>query len=164
MIEFVLNNINGNEINGICMSDLAKWHDWSQITFKKIKQIWPSLMALNYKLSQWTKLGSTRNSKISNTKLIEKGVSQGSILGSLFFTIFNNDFPLCLSNAFCNTFANDTMRGASDKSLTKIQLLTLNIDKWVYVLYSTPTKLKSGSACHMTRSANHHRHSVVIFW
>ena len=33
----------------------------------------------------------------------------------------------------------------------------------VYVQYSTPDQSKSGSACHMTRSANHRRHSVVIY-
>ena len=32
----------------------------------------------------------------------------------------------------------------------------------VQVLYSTPDQSKSGSACHMTRSANHRRLSVVI--
>ena len=32
----------------------------------------------------------------------------------------------------------------------------------VQVLYSTPDQSKSGSACHMTRSANRLRHSVII--
>ena len=50
----------------------------------------------------------TINSEISNTKLIDKGVPQGSILGPLLFTIFINDFSSCLSNAFCNIFADDT--------------------------------------------------------
>ena len=63
---------------------------------------------------------------MSNTKLIDKGVPQGSILGPLLFTIFINDFPSCLSNAFCNIFADDTMIGISDKSITKIQQLLQN--------------------------------------
>ena len=63
---------------------------------------------------------------MSNTKLIDKGVPQGYILGPLLFTIFINDFPSCLSNAFCNIFADDTMIGFSDKSITKIQQLLQN--------------------------------------
>ena len=76
----------------------------------------------------------TINGKMSNTKLIDKGVPQGSILGPLLFTIFINDFPSCLSNAFCNIFADDTMIGVSDKSITKIQQLLQNAvneaNKW----------------------------------
>ena len=83
-----------------------------------------ALMALNYYglliLNQRTQV-VTINVKISNTKLIDKGVSRGSILGPLLFTIFINDFPICLSNAFCNIFAGDTIIGVSDKSITKIQ-------------------------------------------
>ena len=63
---------------------------------------------------------------MSNTKLIDKGVPRGSILGPLLFTFFINDFPSCLSNAFCNIFADDTMIGVSDKSITKIQQLLQN--------------------------------------
>ena len=37
------------------------------------------------------------------------------------FNIFINDFPSCLSDAFCNIFDDDTMVGVSDKSITKIQ-------------------------------------------
>ena len=68
----------------------------------------------------------TINGKMSNTKLIDKGVPQGSILGPLLFTIFINEFPSCLSNAFCNIFADDTMIGVSDKSKMKIQQLLQN--------------------------------------
>ena len=64
--------------------------------------------------------------KISNTKLIDKGVPRGSILGPLLFTKFINDFSSCLSNAFCNIFADGTMIGVSDKSITKIQQLYQN--------------------------------------
>ena len=54
-----------------------------------------------------------------HAKLIDKGVPQGSILGPLLFAIFINDFPSCLSDAFCNIFADDTMIGVSNKSITK---------------------------------------------
>ena len=114
-----------------------------------------ALMALNYNgyLNERTQV-ATINGKISNTKLIDKGVPEGSILGPMLFTIFINDFPSCLSNAFCNIFADDTMIGVSDKSITKIQQLlqnavnetikwfgqnklTLNIDKCnVLILYN----------------------------
>ena len=82
VIEYVLDNITENEINGICMFDLAKCFD-----------------TIDHK---------------------------GSILGPLLFTIFINDFPSCLSNAFCNIFADDTMIGVSEKSITKIQQLLQN--------------------------------------
>ena len=36
------------------------------------------------------------------------------------------------------------------------------IESMVQVLYSIPDQSKGGSDCHMTRSANHRRHSVVI--
>ena len=44
----------------------------------------------------------------------------------LVLCFFINDFPSCLSNAFCKIFADDTMIGVSDKSITKIQQLLQN--------------------------------------
>ena len=44
----------------------------------------------------------------------------------LVLCFFINDFPSWLSNAFCNIFADDTMIGVSDKSITKIQQLLQN--------------------------------------
>ena len=48
MIEYVLDNINENEINGICMFDLAKCFDTidHKLLLKKLSKY--GLMALNY--------------------------------------------------------------------------------------------------------------------
>ena len=83
VIEYVLDNINENEINGICMFDLAKCFDTidHKLLFK-----WFT----NY-LNERTQV--TINAKMSNTKLIDKGVPQGSILGPMLFTISLMIFP-----------------------------------------------------------------------
>ena len=130
VIEYVLDNINKNEINGICMFDLAKCFDTidHELLFKKLSKYGLTGTELqwftNY-LNERTQV-VTISGEMSNTKLIDKGVPQGSILGPLLFTIFINDFPSCLSIAFCNIFADDTMIGVSDKSITKIQQLLQN--------------------------------------
>ena len=133
VIEYVLDKINENEINGIwqfqCLTLLNVLTQL--ITHYFLKKL--CKYGLNGTKLQWfTNYHNERaqvvtiNGKMSNTKLIDKGVLQGSILGPLSFTIFINDFSSCLSNAFCNIFADDTMIGVSDKSITKIQQLFQN--------------------------------------
>ena len=92
VIEYVLDNINENEINGICMFDLAKCFDAidHKILFKKLTKYGLNGTELqwftNY-LNERTQV-VTINGKMSNTKLIDKSVPQGSILGSLLFYYF----------------------------------------------------------------------------
>ena len=102
----MLDNINENEINGICLFDLGKCFDTidHKLLFFKLNKYGLNGTELHNKRAQ----AVTMNSTISNTKLIDKGVPQGSILSPQRFTIFINDFPSCLSNAFCNIFADDT--------------------------------------------------------
>ena len=77
----------------------------------------------------------TINGKMSNTKLIDKGVPQGSILGPPLFTIFINDFPSCLSTVFCNSFADDAMIGV--KRITATDLNRNLNDNLTVEFYST---------------------------
>ena len=130
VIEYVLDNINENEINGICMFDLAKCFETIDhiLLLKKLSKYGLNGTELQWFTNYLNKRTQvvTINGKISNTKPIDKGVPQGSLLGPLLYTIFNNDFPSCLSNAFCNIFADDTIIGVSDKYITKIQQLLQN--------------------------------------
>ena len=72
------------------------------------------------------------NGQLSSPKLIKTGVPQGSVLGPLLFLLFNNDFPLCLSKATCNIFADDNMVHVNGTSIAEVEtLLQESVDKSV---------------------------------
>ena len=48
------------------------------------------------------------------------------------------------------------------RNTKKYAFLKVLITISVQVLYSNPDQSKSGSACHMTRSANHRRHILAV--
>jgi hypothetical protein len=61
------------------------------------------------------------NGTISSEWLIKCGVPQGSILGPLFFLLYINDFPQCLSKTKPRLFADDTNLTAAGESMLKLQ-------------------------------------------
>lgn len=71
---------------------------------------------------------------LSDTKIINTGVPQGSILGPILFLIFINDFPNCLTSTECLLYADDTTVYASHNDIcTLIERLNdelNNISSW----------------------------------
>ena len=63
------------------------------------------------------------NGKQSGLRSISCGISQGSILGPLFFLpVYINDLPNCLKHATPRMFADDTSLTAYGKSIEEIEL------------------------------------------
>jgi hypothetical protein len=88
---------------------------------------------------------------ISQEKDVTIGVPQGSILGPLFFILFVNDYPICLTPSTVNIYADDTTQDVADKSVDVIERklkdsiewmqknkLTINLKKTQCMLIGTP--------------------------
>ena len=72
---------------------------------------------------------------MSSTKNIYCGVPQGSILGPLFFLLYINDLPQCLSKTKPRLFADDTNLTASGESIYQLEAVVNadleNLRKWL---------------------------------
>ena len=98
----------------------------------------------NY-LSGHTQQVQFNNCLSSTMKPITSPVPQGSILGSLLFILYVNDFKNCLNFSTNVSFADDTNIFISDKNVQSVYLKTnlelKNIDEWM-----TANKLTVNSA------------------
>ena len=102
--------------------------------------------------TQQTECCSARSTTINKLTF---GVPQGSVLGPVLFIIYVNNFPRCLNQSSCLSFADDTTILLSDKNtkwlFKKGSNELLNIDNWLianklffnsdktkYLLFRTP--------------------------
>ncbi len=98
-------------------------------------------------------------------KTIKCGVPQGSILGPLFFLLYINDLPQCLTKTKPRLFADDTNLTASGDSITQLEAavnsdlenlrkwliankLSLNVAKTEFMLIGSKQMIKSSSNRH----------------
>ena len=100
------------------------------------------------------------NGYLSSKKMIKCGIPQGSILGPLFFLLYINDLPQCLSKTKPRLFADDTNLTASGDSIPHLETavnsdlenlrkwltanrLTLNVAKTEFMLIGSKQMVKS---------------------
>ena len=124
------------------------WLSWSWHTYKKTAQIWPErklwrfVKKLFNNRSQYVQI----EEDISSTQLIKCGVSRGSALGPVLFSLYINDLP-STTNFFTRLYADDTALFMFDKNLytlnKRVNDELVNIDNWLKSNKLTPNYTKT---------------------
>jgi retron-type reverse transcriptase len=110
--EYLVNNIDNGEINGVLMLDFSKAFDLVDhtILLQKIHAYGTTDLTLKWFASYLE--GRTQqvqiNEVLSEPLTIITGVPQSSILGPLLFLIFINDLPSFLTTSHPSLFADDS--------------------------------------------------------
>ena len=159
-------NLDRKMFNLVVLIDLKKAFDTvdHQILLRKLELYGIKGQALSF-LNSYLSNRSQKcqiNGFLSSEKVIRCGVPQGSILGPLFFLLYINDLPQCLSKTKPRLFADDTNLTASGDSITRLEAavnsdlenlkkwliankLSLNVAKTEFMLIGSKRMIKSVS-------------------
>ncbi len=161
--DFILSNMNQGNVTGALFLDLKKAFDTvnHSLLIEKLKSYGVTGNTLKWFISYLS--GRTQavnvNSTISDSKLIDIGIPQGSIIGPLLFIIYVNSLPDCI-NCKCVMYADDTtllfsssdpatLQHEMNDNLSKIakwfenNQLTLNIRKTNFMIFGTKHCLRN---------------------
>ena len=137
--EEILKNIDSGNLIGAVFLDLKKAFDTvdHELLIQKMSHYGitnnPLIWMKNYlnNRSQITKIDDAT----SDSMPIKYGVPQGSILGPLLFTIFNNDLPEVIKHSNVILYADDTALLVAGKTCNEIQNYLnhdlVNVTKWL---------------------------------
>ena len=132
-------NLDRKMFNLVVLIDLKKAFDTvdHQILLRKLELYGIKGQALSF-LNSYLSNRSQKcqiNGFLSSEKVIRCGVPQSSILGPLFFLLYINDLPQCLSKTKPRLFADDTNLTASGNSITRLEAAVNsdleNLKKWL---------------------------------
>ena len=132
-------NLDRKMFNLVVLIDLKKAFDTvdHQILLRKLELYGIKGQALSF-LNSYLSNRSQKcqiNGFLLSEKVIRCGVPQGSILGPLFFLLYINDLPQCLSKTKPRLFADDTNLTASGNSITRLEAAVNsdleNLKKWL---------------------------------
>ena len=110
------------------------------------------------------------NGYLSSERNIKCGVPQGSILGPLFFLIYINDLPNCLTNTEARLFADDTNITAAGNNIKEVEGAINsdleNLYKWLTAnklsLNVTKTEFLLIGSNQILKSISNHQHNISI--
>ncbi len=158
LLDFIFNNIDNGSPCAVLYLDLSKAFDTvdHDILCTKLRHYGFKMSAVSWvesylcNRSQQTKVDNV----LSDTVTVTCGVSQGSILGPLLFTLYVNDLPSIIDNGRCYLYADDTAIAVSDHRPEVLQRklnqslnllaswfvknkLSLNLKKCKYMIFGT---------------------------
>ena len=159
----ILKSMDQKKLTALILIDLSKAFDSidHSILLRKLKAVGVSLSALEWFQSfltdrrQYVRIGSST----SNPLKIMHGVSQGSMLSPLLFSIYTNDLPSATKECSPDSYVDDSKvslsfsiqyiskaKLASEEDLNVARWcftnsLLLNLDKTKFILFGTPQLL-----------------------
>ena len=120
-------NIDNGFLNGVVFIDLKKAFDTidHEIILRKLSYfgvVQATAKWFQSYLSNRTQRCNVVNGNLSTASTVTCGVPQGSILGPLLFLMYINDLPNCLRVVAPRTFADDTSKTLSAKTVGDLKL------------------------------------------
>ena len=135
----MVQNMDCGNLNGVLFVDLSKAFDSvdHSIILRKLSLygICDNAIGILKSYLQNRTQCCVVNNTISESKMINSGVPQGSILGPLLFLLYINDLPNCLEFSTPGMFADDTQLSVAATNLGELEQLLnrdiTNLDIWL---------------------------------